>query len=72
MTLSIKIKNEKVKDLLQNLAALNPIEITDETKPDTTLPNKTLIEKTVTHLASEDALAKTWNTKEEDEAWKDL
>ncbi len=71
MTFSIKIKNEKVKELLQNLAALDLIEIIEEGSSAEEF-KKGNGEKTVTHLASEVSLAKTWNTKEEDEAWQDL
>ena len=35
-------------------------------------PMKQLSEKLFPALVSEDVLAKEWNTKEEDEAWKDL
>ena len=71
MTLSIKIKNEKVKELLENLAAMNLIEITDEANS-TATSSKERKEKTVTHLASEASLAKTWSNEEEDKAWQDL
>ena len=33
---------------------------------------KPIIEKTGTHVASENVLAKDWLTPEEDKAWKDL
>ena len=35
-------------------------------------PMKQMHEKMFTALASEKSLAKLWNTKEEDEAWKNL
>lgn len=35
-------------------------------------PMKQISERLFPALASEDVLAKEWNTKEEDEAWKDL
>lgn len=35
-------------------------------------PLKELDEKLFPALASQDALSQYWNTKEEDEAWKDL
>ena len=35
-------------------------------------PMKQLDEKLFPALVSEEVLAKEWNTKEEDEAWKDL
>jgi hypothetical protein len=71
MTVSIKIKNPKAKRILEDLAALNLIEITKETKSKVNRNSKSQ-EKTVTHLASEKSLAKTWNTPKEDEAWQDL
>lgn len=36
------------------------------------LKEKKSLEKIETHLASEEVLAKEWNTSGEDEAWKDL
>ena len=35
-------------------------------------PMKKMNEKLFPALATEEVLAKSWNTKEEDEAWKDL
>ncbi|PIS16371.1 MAG: AbrB family transcriptional regulator [Candidatus Portnoybacteria bacterium CG09_land_8_20_14_0_10_44_13] len=35
-------------------------------------PMKKLSDAMMAMLASEEVLAKSWNTKEEDEAWKDL
>jgi hypothetical protein len=35
-------------------------------------PDTQVKDKTRTHLASEQVLAKDWNTTEEDQAWKDL
>ena len=35
-------------------------------------PMKHMHEKMITALASEKSLGKLWNTKEEDEAWKNL
>lgn len=35
-------------------------------------PMKQVSEKLFSALISEEVLAKEWNTKEEDEAWKDL
>jgi hypothetical protein len=35
-------------------------------------PMKQVSEQLFTALASEEVLAKEWNTKEEDDAWKDL
>ena len=68
MTLRIKIKKPGAKKLLEDLAALNLIEL--EAEKEVTL--KTKREKTVTHLASEQSLAKTWDNEKEDKAWQDL
>jgi AbrB family looped-hinge helix DNA binding protein len=35
-------------------------------------PMKKISDATMAMLASEEVLAKSWNTKEEDEAWKNL
>ena len=35
-------------------------------------PQEQINDVLLTHLASEKVLAKDWNTKEEDKAWKDL
>lgn len=66
MTLLVKIKNPKAKKLSEDLASLDLIEMQEK---DVTKKKK---EKTVTHLASEKSLAKTWDNKKEDGAWQDL
>jgi len=67
MTITVKIKNSKAKKLLEDLELLDLIEITDDSSPESALK-----EKTLTHIASERSLAKTWDNAQEDEAWKDL
>jgi hypothetical protein len=67
MTLLVKIKNPKAKKLLEDLASLDLIEMEEEQNV-----VKKKKEKTLTHLASEKSLAKTWDNKKEDEAWQDL
>ena len=69
MTISIKIKNLKAKRILEDLASLDLIEITEESKTSTKIKSK---EKTLTHVASKQSLAKTWNNAKEDKAWQDL
>ena len=67
----VKIKNPKAKRILEELAALDLIEITD--KPTIKVPQKSKSDsKTLTHIASERSLAKTWDTAKEDKAWQDL
>jgi hypothetical protein len=70
MTMSIKIKNIKARQILESLASLDLIEITSEKK--TVSKKSALNEKTLTHIASEKSLAKTWNNAKEDKAWQDL
>lgn len=71
MTMSIKIKNPKAKRILEDLASLNLIEITLESKVKIARRSKPLA-KTQTHLASEKSLAKTWSNAKEEKAWQDL
>jgi hypothetical protein len=68
MTLRIKIKKPGAKKLLEDLAALDLIEV--EAEKDVAVKRKK--EKTLTHLASEQSLAKTWDNEKEDKAWQDL
>lgn len=68
MTLRIKIKKPGAKKLLEDLAALKLIEVEAEKGAGV----KTKKEKTLTHLASEKSLAKTWDNETEDKAWQDL
>ena len=71
MTMSIKIKNPKAKRILGDLAALDLIEIIN--KPAIKVSQKSKSDsKTLTHIASERSLAKTWDTAKEDKAWQDL
>jgi hypothetical protein len=70
MTVSVKIKNRKARRILEDLASLDLIEITAQEK---SVTNKlTTKEKTLTHIASENSLTKTWSNSKEDEAWQDL
>ena len=62
MTLLVKIKNKKAKRILEDLASLKIIEIEELKKK----------AKSPLYLASEVALAKTWDNETEDTAWKDL
>jgi len=71
MTISIKIKNLKARKLLEDLAMMDLIEITGESIKESAQKDA-LKEKTLTHIASEKSLAKTWDNKEEDEAWQNL
>lgn len=68
MTLRIKIKKPGAKKLLEDLAALDLIEM--EAEKGAELKKKK--EKTAPHLASEKSLAKTWENEKEDKAWQDL
>jgi proteasome assembly chaperone (PAC2) family protein len=68
MTISVTIKNKKAKKILEDLASLDLIEISTS-KTITKVKKK---ERTLTHIASESSLAKTWNTKKEDDAWRNL
>jgi hypothetical protein len=68
MTLRIKIKKPGAKKLLDDLAALDLIEVEAEKE----VAKKRKKEKTLTHLASEQSLAKTWDNEKEDKAWQDL
>ena len=68
MTSIVKIKNEKGRKILEDLASLDIIEICEEQKKvSSKSPSKTL-----THLASEKSLSKTWDNPNENKAWKDL
>ena len=67
----VKIKNPKAKRILEELAALDLIEITD--KPTIKVSQKSKSDsKTLTHIASDRSLSKTWDTAKEDKAWQDL
>lgn len=72
MTVSVIIKNKKAKKLLEDLASLDIIQIKKENKESSFIKNPVKKEKTLTHLASEKSLAKTWDTAGEDEAWQNL
>jgi len=67
MTLLVKIKNKKARRILEDLASLDIIEISESAKE-----YKYSKSKTLTHLASEASLSKTWDNPIEDKAWKDL
>lgn len=69
MTFLVKIKNKKAKKILEDLASLDIIEISED--PMKSLPKKTK-SKTLTHFASEASLSKSWDNPIEDKAWKDL
>ena len=58
-----KMKGFKEGEKIALIAFDNRIEL---------IPLKELNEKMFTMLASEKAFAQHWNTKKEDEAWKDL
>lgn len=65
MTILVKIKNKKARRILEDLASLDIIEISEgpKSKPKS---------KTLTHFASEASLSKSWDNPIEDKAWKDL
>ena len=67
----VKIKNPKAKRILEELAALDLIEITDKSTIKVSQKSKS-DSKTLTHIASERSLAKTWDTAKENKAWQDL
>lgn len=69
MTLLIKIKNKKARRILEDLASLDIIEIEEAGK---TVSKSKLKPATLTHFASEDSLAKTWDNSIEDKAWENL
>lgn len=70
MTLSIKIKEKEAKRILEELAAMQMMEIINS-EPKSSRKSASQ-EKTYTHIASEKSLAKTWDNKNEDKAWRDL
>ena len=72
MTVLVKIKSRKARRILEDLASLNIIEISGE--PENSLPNKKsgIKQKTLTYLASEASLSKTWDNPIEDKAWQSL
>jgi hypothetical protein len=69
MTFLVKIKNEKARRILEDLASLEIIEISEEPKQSSSDKTKP---KTLTYFASEASLSKTWDNPTEDKAWKDL
>ena len=71
MTMSITIKNPKAQRILEDLASLDLIEITKEGKSKAAQKSRSEV-KTLTHIASEKALAKTWDNAKEDKAWQNL
>ena len=71
MTLLVKIKNKKARRILEDLASLDIIEISESSKEYKYSKSKSK-SKTLTHFASEASLSKTWDNPIEDKAWKDL
>ena len=71
MTLLVKIKNKKARRILEDLASLDIIEISERSKEYKYSKSKPK-SNTLTHFASEASLSKTWDNPIEDKAWKDL
>ena len=72
MTLLVKIKNKKARRILEDLASLNIIEISEGPKKPVSKRASQLETRTLTHFASEASLSKTWDNPIEDKAWQDL
>ena len=71
MTVLVNIKNKKAIRILEDLASLNIIELSEE--PQKSFPGKKKLEsRTLTHFASEASLSKTWDNPIEDKAWQNL
>ena len=72
MTLLVKIKNKKAIRILEDLASMDIIEISEESKKSAISKKSKPKPKTLTHLASETSLAKSWENPIEDKAWQNL
>lgn len=72
MTVLVKIKNKKARRILEDLASMNIIEISEGPKKKSSKKKPGLSSKTLIHLASETSLSKTWNNSIEDKAWQNL
>jgi|GEM_PF-3998701 len=68
--LNISVLQKGIVDVLKNFAKMNLIRINQEEVEEASTKHRSVIPETM--LMSENSLAKTWNTPEEDEAWKTL
>jgi len=70
ININLPLNFNQVVDLVRQLSNKEKLRLTEVLKKETRYMQEN--DKTMTHFASEKALAKDWLLPEEDEAWKDL
>ena len=70
LKINLPLSFNQVVDIIRQLPYNEKLKLSEVLKKETTL--KLGNDKTMTHFASEKALAKDWLSPEEDEAWKNL
>jgi len=70
LNINLPLHFNQVVDLVRQLPYKEKVRLTEVLRKETI--QEPLNDSTLTHFASERALAKDWLTAQEDEAWKDL